>query len=133
MTSADLHSAASWPVERSCLAGLVDCGLSDALIAACYSVDHAAVRQLRERYGLVAAPDRCLQGDAITPTASDLDELSNGIQAAVTYLGSAIKCTRRDTNPSATTVLLMDKALEQLLRIAKAYQSLQTRERPAVE
>lgn len=133
MTSTDLHPAASWPVERSCLAALIDCGLSDTLIAGCYSVDHFAVRQLRERYSLVATSDRRLLAVAIAPAASDLDELSNGIQAAVTYLGSAIKCARRDGKPSATTILLMDKALGQLLRIAKAHQSLQTRVRPAAE
>lgn len=133
MTRDDLHSTAGWPVERSCLAGLIDCGLSDAHIAMCYSVDHVAVRQLRERYSFLAAPDRHVQAEAFAPATSDLDELSNGVQAAVAYLGSAIKCIKRDANPSATTILLMDKALGQLLRIGKAYQSLQTRARPAAE
>jgi hypothetical protein len=133
MTSTDLDSAASWPVESSCLAGLIGCGLSDELIAGCYSVDHSAVRLLREHYNLIEAPDLSLQAEAFARSALDLDELSNGVQAAVTYLGSAIKCARRDAKPSATTILLMDKALGQLLRIAKAYQSLQTRVRPAAE
>ena len=135
-TMADNHPllGAGWPVHRTYLAGLIELGLSDARIAACFAVDHADVQLLRETYSLDAAPaDAFRQAVTGTFTGLALDELSNGLQAALTYVSAAIKCAKRDANTDAMTLLLMEKSLTQLQRVAQAYQTLQMRSPPLTE
>jgi hypothetical protein len=134
MNGNDPFPSIGWPVDRPYLAGLIEFGLSDARIAGCFAVDHSEVRLLRERYKLDPASENgILQARIDTSTALALDELSNAVLAAVAYVSSAIKCAKRDATPSTTNILLMEKSLEQLLRIGKAYQSLQISIRPAAE
>lgn len=134
MADSDHLLSAVWPVNRTYLAGLIDFGLSDARIAACFSVDDVEVRLLRETYNLDAASaDSIRQAKEEPFTASALDELSNGVQAAVTYVSAAIKCARCEEKASATTILLMEKSLTQLQRIGRAYQTLRMRLPAATE
>lgn len=132
MTGNDPLLGAAWPIDRLYLVGLIEMGFSDARIAASFSVDDQVVRVLRESYSLDPA-DGILQAQTGTSAASALDEMSNGVQAAVTYLSAAIKSAKRDANSNTTAILLMEKSLVQLLRVGRAYQTLQNRLPPATE
>lgn len=134
MADNHLLLGAAWPVHRTYLAGLIELGLSDARIAACFAVDDADVQLLRETYSLDAAPaDAFCQTVTGTFTGLALDELSNGLQAAVTYVSAAIKCARRDASTDAMALLLMEKSLTQLQRVVRAFQTLQSRSPPLAE
>lgn len=113
-----------WPLPRPHLAKLVDVGLSDENIAACFSVDREDVRLLRERYRLADEPNG--RQDNPSLAANCLDELSNGVQAATSYANSALKYASSRDGDNETAILLIEKAVEQLLRVGRAYQSLQT-------
>lgn len=107
-----------WPIEKPLLAALVGCGLSDPRIGACFSVDQASVRRLREHYHLDGQQPDMAPEDI-------LNELSNATQAAMSYAGAALKCVRRQDTVDAKTTFLLEKALEQLSRIGRAYGALQ--------
>lgn len=116
-----------WPLPKVHLVRLIDVGLSDLNIAACFSVDCEDVRLLRERYRLRGGPGALAVNDhqAISMIDTEcLDELSNSVQAAMSYANSALKCASSEDIHDATTTLLVRKTVEQLLRIARTYQRL---------
>lgn len=125
-----------WPLPRPDLARLIVAGLSDLNIAACFSVDREDVRLLRERYRL---SDASVVGADNTRVAAQLldrhslDEISNGVQAAMSYANTAAKYASLDSGANPTTLLLIRKATEQLLRVGRAYQSLQSNAGPEVD
>lgn len=126
MTDDGPFSGAGGLIERAWLVKLIEFGLSDANIEACFALPDGRVRLLRERYDLTRPTGSTDPGGAQDPFPGDtMDNLSDGLQAAISYIGSAIKYAKRDAQPSAISITLMEKTLEQLLRINKAYQSLQ--------
>lgn len=128
-----LSSPAS-AIDISCLERLIVLGLSDTDIEVCFSLADGEVELLRRRHNLSAASSAGRLGALLDLVArSNLDEISNGLQAAGSYVGSAIKCAKRDRVDMNITIMLMEKSLEQILRVGKAYHSLQADAKPATE
>ena len=79
-----------WPVQRATLAALIDIGLSNAEIAAYFSVLPDDVHMLADRYGLiwqlrVASQSDLRMKSAASSMAEAMHELADGLTAAITY------------------------------------------------
>ena len=114
-----------WPVQRATLAALIDIGLSNAEIAAYFSVLPDDVHMLADRYGLIWQLPVASQSDlriksAASSMAEAMHQLADGLTAAITYANAA----QRTKSDNALGPDLLGKTAGQLARVGKAYARL---------